>query len=58
MAITHKIKEPSLNLRGFYYSFYINNEYVKYYLSIRNSLYTITKYVKRMETIVLHNDSY
>ena len=58
MAITHKIIETSLNLRGFYYYHYVNDKSVKYRLSICNSLYAIVKYAKTIETIISHDDAY
>jgi len=41
--------EISLNLGNFYYSYYINNKYIKYHLLIRISLYAIVKYMKTLE---------
>jgi len=58
MAITYKIIETSLNLRSFYYYYYINNKCIKYYLSIHNSLYVIIKYLKTMKTMVLYDNNY
>ena len=49
MAITYKITQNSLNSRGLYYYYCINNKQIKYCLSIRNSLCVIAKYIKTLK---------
>ena len=49
MAITHKIMETFLNLRGFYYPYCTNNRQIKYNLSIHGNLCAIVKYVKTLK---------